>query len=145
MALAHYLTVGCSVNLPNLRRAADGVYIYSDTPLDCEKVQSEIFRNVSLSNGSLTCRVPEEEPKPQRLSTSAKVGIGVGCGLAGLLVFILIPVYLLHRGKKKKEQFKRAQELELTPPTYQAAQQEHPSPPEYSVEGNGHGPSSRET
>lgn len=114
-------------------------------PLDCEKVESQIFRNVSIWNGSRTCRVPEEEPKPQSLSTNEKIGIGVGCGIGGLIVFILIPAYLLHRGKKKNEQFKRVQELELTPPTYQAAQQEHSSPPEYSPGENGHVASPRET
>ncbi|OJJ08849.1 hypothetical protein ASPVEDRAFT_57821 [Aspergillus versicolor CBS 583.65] len=145
LVLAHYLTVVFSVNLPNLRRAADGIYIYSDVPLDCDKVESEIFRNVSISNGSRTCRVPEEEPKPQGLSTNEKIGIGLGCGIGGLIVFILIPAYLLHRGKKRNERFKRDQEVELTPPTYQAAQQERPSPPEYSAGDNGHVASPRET
>ena len=116
--------------------------------LDCEKVKSEIFPNVSLSNGSLTCRVLEsgkEKSKSDSLSTSAKVGVSIGCGLAGIVLLSLIPVYFIRRHNKKKSQLKAVSEVELTPPTYQAAQQDRPSPPEYSPGGDGHGASPRET
>ncbi|BCS25430.1 uncharacterized protein APUU_50141S [Aspergillus puulaauensis] len=136
-----------SVNLPNLRRAADGISIYSNIPLDCDKVEAEIFPNVSISNGWRNCRVLDstnEEPKSGGLSTSAKVGISIGCGLAGIFLLSLILIYLLRRYEKRKEQLKDVEMVEIMPPTYQAAQQEHASPPEYSPGENGHRTSPRE-
>lgn len=136
-----------SVNLPNLRRAADGISIYSNIPLDCDKVESEIFPNVSISNGWRNCRILDsttEKPKSDGLSTSAKVGISIGCGLAGIFLLSLILVYLLRRHKKRKEQLKGIEMVEILPPTYQAAQEQHPSPPEYSPGENDRGASPRE-
>ncbi|KAL4769863.1 hypothetical protein BDW60DRAFT_218634 [Aspergillus nidulans var. acristatus] len=119
-----------SVNLPNLRRASNGIRIRSDMALDCDAIQEAIFRNVSISNGSTTC-FAKEESESHGLSTSAKAGIGIGSGIAGILLLILIPLYILHRQREKKR-FKAVSEVELMPPSYQAAQQDRASLPEYS-------------
>ncbi|CBF85151.1 uncharacterized protein ANIA_01579 [Aspergillus nidulans FGSC A4] len=120
-----------AVNLPSLRRASDGIYIYSDMALDCDAIEEEIFRNVSISNGSKTCSAKEAEPESHGLSTGDKAGIGIGSGFAGIIIFVLIPLYIRHR-KKEKERLKAVSEVELMPPSYQAAQQDRASLPEYS-------------
>ncbi|KAL3432214.1 hypothetical protein BDV09DRAFT_206107 [Aspergillus tetrazonus] len=125
------MTLEFLVNLPNLRRASDGIYIYSDMALDCDAVEEEIFQNVSISNGSETCSAKEAEPESHGLSTEDKAGIGIGSGFGGIIIFVLIPLYIRHR-KKEKERLKAVSEVELMPPSYQAAQQDQASPPEYS-------------
>ncbi|KAL4744264.1 hypothetical protein BDW72DRAFT_209140 [Aspergillus terricola var. indicus] len=129
----HSLTKLCSnsVNLSNLRRASDGIYIYSDMALDCDAIQEAIFQNVSISNGSRTCSAKEEESESHGLSTSEKAGIGIGSAIAGITLFILIPLYIRHR-RREKERLKAVSEVELMPPSYQAAQQGRPALPEYS-------------
>ncbi|KAL4815510.1 hypothetical protein BDW67DRAFT_191538 [Aspergillus spinulosporus] len=124
------LTVN-AVNLPNLRRASEGIYINSDMTLDCDAIQEAIFPNVSISNGSKTCSGKVAESKSHGLSTEDKAGIGIGGGFAGITIFVLIPLYIRHR-KKEKERLKAVSEVELMPPSYQAAQQDRASLPEYS-------------
>ncbi|KAL4994175.1 hypothetical protein BDV10DRAFT_177284 [Aspergillus recurvatus] len=133
-----------SVNLPNLRRASNGIYIYSDMALDCDAIREAIFRNVSISNGSRTCSAKEAESGSHGLSTSAKAGIGIGSGIAGIIILILIPLYILHR-YREKERLKTVSEVELMPPSYQAAQQNRAPPPEYSPGEHGHVASLRGT
>jgi hypothetical protein len=99
--------------------------------LDCDAIEEEIFRNVSISNGSKTCSAKEAEPESHGLSTGDKAGIGIGSGFAGIIIFVLIPLYIRHR-KKEKERLKAVSEVELMPPSYQAAQQDRASLPEYS-------------
>jgi hypothetical protein len=129
----YFLTELClnSVNLPNLRWASDGIHIYSDMVLDCDTIEEAIFQNVSIWNGSKTCSAKEAESKSHGLSTEDKVGIGIGSGFAGITIFVLIPLYIRHR-KKEKERLKAISEAELMPPSYQAAQQDRASLPEYS-------------
>ncbi|KAL4763997.1 uncharacterized protein BDW70DRAFT_130160 [Aspergillus foveolatus] len=119
-----------SVNLTNLRRASDGIYIYSDMALDCDAIQEAIFQNVSISNGSRTCSAKEEESESHGLSASEKAGIGIGSAIAGITFFILIPLYIRHR-QREKERLKAVSEVELMPPSYQAAQQDRAALPEY--------------
>ncbi|KAL4979397.1 hypothetical protein BDW66DRAFT_157565 [Aspergillus desertorum] len=136
------LTVN-AVNLPNLRRAFNGIYIYSDMDLDCDAIQEAIFRNVSIWNGSRTCSAKKAESESHGLSASAKAGIGIGSGIAGIIVFVLIPLYILHREREKKG-LKTVSEVELMPPSYQAALQDRASLPEYSPGEHGHVASPRE-
>ncbi|EAA64286.1 predicted protein [Aspergillus nidulans FGSC A4] len=80
-----------------------------------------------------TCSAKEAEPESHGLSTGDKAGIGIGSGFAGIIIFVLIPLYIRHR-KKEKERLKAVSEVELMPPSYQAAQQDRASLPEYSPE-----------
>ncbi|KAL5041446.1 hypothetical protein BDW71DRAFT_167529 [Aspergillus fruticulosus] len=133
-----------SVNLPNLRGAYNGIYIHSNMALDCDAIREAIFRNVSIWTGSTICSAKEAEPESHGLSTSAKAGIGIGSGIAGMILLILIPLYILHR-QREKERLKAVSEVELMPPSYQAAQQDRASLPEYSPGDHGHVVSPRVT
>ncbi|KAL4765034.1 uncharacterized protein BDW70DRAFT_147337 [Aspergillus foveolatus] len=133
-----------AVNLPNLRRASNGIFINSDMALDCDAIEEAIFQNISISNGSKTCYAKEAESESHGLSTEDKAGIGIGSGFAGIVIFVLIPLYIRHR-KKEKERLKAVSEAELMPPSYQAAQQDRASLPEYSPGEHRPASSPRET